>query len=88
MQIETREFLKLNELNCSSCGGKTILKADPGMIVKLEFVLTESAHDEQEIIPEEIVESFHQEENVKQPSCSLHQSNALCEGQREVARRE
>jgi hypothetical protein len=73
LEIKTQKFIDTKVFNCNSCEAETNLKNDPGMIVKLEFVLTESEETNIEIIPEENVESFHQEKSLKQPSCSLQQ---------------
>ena len=79
--IEPQQFPELYEFTCPNCAKKTRLRNDTERIVKLQFVLTAPEINDNEIIPGEIVESFHQEENPMLPCCFSQQEKVLCEEQ-------
>ena len=79
--IEPQQFPELYEFTCRNCGKETRLKNDTERIVKLIFVLTSPETNETKIIPDESVESFHQEQNPMLPCCFSQQEKVLCEEQ-------
>jgi oligoribonuclease (3'-5' exoribonuclease) len=81
--IHPKQFYELNEFYCSACGEITFLKNGSERIVKIQFVLTEPELNPVKNNPEETVETFHQVDGFKQPSCSSQQLTELCEEQHE-----
>jgi len=58
--IQAEKFSELNELDCTLCGKKTLLKNGLSRLVKLQFILTDSEVNPAKNNLEEIVETFHQ----------------------------
>lgn len=80
--IRPEEFPDLIELDCSFCGEITSLKNGTERVVKLQFVLTEPDLDANEnILPVETGETFHQKNEIMLPFCFWQQKKVLYEEQ-------